>query len=91
MNDDTENARNELIKKIRVMPLEELVAYESAAISTNRFITFVGVICLFFMLVFPSLLTILPGVILVYIMANISTGVDIAIKEIRNRLEKIDK
>lgn len=91
MNDDTENARNELIKKIRVMPLEELVAYESAAISTNRFITFVGVICLFFMLVFPSLLTILPGVILVYVMANISAGVDITIKEIRNRLEKIDK
>lgn len=91
MNDDTENARNELIKKIRVMPLEELVAYESAAISTNRFITFIGVTCLFFMLVFPSLLIILPGVILVYIMANISTGVDIAIKEIRNRLEKIDK
>lgn len=91
MNDDTENARNELIKKIRVMPLEELVAYESAAISANRFITFVGVICLFFMLVFPSLLTILPGVILVYVMANISAGVDITIKEIRNRLEKIDK
>lgn len=90
MNNDAENARNELIKKIRVMQLEELVAYESAAISTNRFITLIGVFCLFFMLAFPSLLTILPGVVLVYVIANISV-VDITIKEIKNQLEKIDK
>jgi uncharacterized membrane protein (DUF485 family) len=91
MNDDVKAAREELVKRIKSMPAAELIAYESAAVSTNRFITILAVFCLFFMIAFPSLLTIVPGVILVYVMANISSGVDITIKEVRNQLEKFDK
>lgn len=91
MNNDADNAREEIAKRIKTMPEAELVAYEGAAVSTNRFITLLGVSCLFFMLAFPSPLTIIPGVILIYFMGNISVGVDVTIKEIRNRLAKFDK
>lgn len=91
MSNDVDSAKEELIKRIKTMPEEELLAYESAAISTNRFITLLGVFCLFFMLAFPSMLTILPGVVLVYVMANISAGVDITIREVRIRLATFDK
>lgn len=91
MSNDVNNAREELIRRIKVMPEAELVAYESAATSTNRFIMLFGVACLFFVLAFPSPFTIIPGVVLVYVMANISSGVDITIREIRNRLATFDK
>ena len=91
MSNEKENAMEELIKRIRLMPEDELIAYQTAAISTNRFIMLFGVSCLFFMLAFPSLLTLIPGVILVYFMANTSAGIDITIREIRNRLKTFDK
>lgn len=91
MSNEVENAREELIRRIKSMPEDELIAYQSAAISTNRFIMLAGVSCLFFMLAFPSFLTLIPGAILVYLMANISAGVDITIREIKTQLEKFDK
>jgi hypothetical protein len=70
MTDNT----TELIAKISKMDLEEVGAYHKVVKMVSLFFTVCGVSLLTIMLFFMSWFTVLPGMILVYILANMSAG-----------------
>jgi hypothetical protein len=90
MSDDND-ARKDLMERLKGMKEDELLAYQAAASSTNRFINIAGVACMFCMVSYPTLLVIIPCAILTYVLANVGAGVDITIGEIKKLLEKFDK
>ena len=80
---------DELYIKLNTMSKEELESYETAALSTKKFIDVSAVSILFIMLVFTNLFTILFGTITVYVMSLMSVNVTNTLNYIRSRLSKM--
>ncbi len=71
----TSEVKKELYKKLKTMPAEELWKYRKAAKTTNMFLNITGVTLLFCMIVFDGFVLLAVGSILVYIAAQLSSGV----------------
>ena len=65
----------ELIKKIESMSLEELWTYHKSAKITSRFMDIIGIAILFGMILFYSVITLIPGALIVYVMAQVAASV----------------
>ena len=81
----------ELAKKIKTLNYDELIAYDNAAASANRLISFLGIGSIWLVLNFANFLTILLGVLVVYSLSSLSVGMDNTRKYIRERLETFKK
>jgi hypothetical protein len=79
----------ELIDKIGKMDLEEVDAYHRVVKMVSLFFTVCGVSLLTVMLVFTAWFTVLPGMILVYMLANMSAGSSEVLRATTARIKKL--
>ncbi len=80
---------SELYAKLNTLSKEELASYETAAISTKKFIDISAVSTLLVILIFTNLFTIVFGGIVVYLMGHMSVNVSNTLAYIRSRLSKM--
>jgi hypothetical protein len=79
----------ELYSKLNTLNRDELESYETAAISTKKFIDVSAVSTLLVILMFTNLFTIVSGGLLVYLMGHMSVNVTNTLAYIRARLSKM--
>ncbi len=73
MSDD--NSTDRLDAKLKAMDLPELQQYYATAKFTDRLINVVGVALTLLMLSFTGIITLVPGIFLLYILSNISISI----------------
>jgi hypothetical protein len=76
----------ELIKKIESMSLEELCEFYRSAKTASRLVDVIGVSILFGMILFYSIVTLIPGALIVYVMAQLAAGMGRTSKLIEDRI-----
>jgi len=76
----------ELIKKIESMSLEELWSYHKSAKTASRLMDMFGVSILFIMILFYSVITLIPGALIVYVMAQVAASVGRTTELIEDRI-----
>lgn len=86
-----QDSLEELHKKIRGMNSQELSEYLYTANSATRLVSVVGIACLLAIIYHPSILTIAPGAILIWILASVGAVLDTVIKLIETEMKKFDK
>ena len=82
--------KTELFDKIKKMSLDECWVYHSSAKSTNSVINILGIGIFLVIIFMPSLLTIIPGAILLYILGNLSSGISLTLKHLEERILTLD-
>jgi hypothetical protein len=70
------NKKEEMFQKFREMNKTELVKYQSAAGVASRFIDCVGISVILGMLFFANMLTIVGGLIFLYVFSHIGANID---------------
>ena len=76
----------EIVKKIESMSLEQLYVYHKSAKTINRFLDVIGVAILFGIISFYSVITLIPGGLIVYVMAQIAASMGRTNKLIEDRI-----
>lgn len=88
------NKQDTLLEQLKVLSVEELAKYESAAISACKIINVVGVICCLIMFFYPITLVIIFGILAVGVLANSHVNINNTLGEIRlliSKLKRADK
>ena len=80
------NKKEDLIAAIKNMNRAQLTQYHSAAILADKCIDAVGVVLIFTLLWFSNILIAIPGVIFLYLIAQIGAGLGETIDYIEERL-----
>jgi hypothetical protein len=86
--------RTEFLEKLKALPMDELVKYESAAVTAGRITDVIGISCFLLMFFFPVELTFLFCVPIVFVVANMGAGFNKSLIEIRQILanpKRVDK
>ncbi len=83
--------KKEFLDKIRKMPVEELMKYESAAKFTNKMVGTLAVSIILLTMFFPSIFLIVASAITVYVLGNMSAGISDFIVVVQKQLEAKDK
>lgn len=81
----------ELMEKINAMDLDELLGFERVTKNTGRFIGVLAVGLCFLALVFMNLLSLISAGIVLYILGQLSVGVDQARLVMQERIIKLGK
>ena len=90
MNEEPSHKR-ELYEKLRTLSLEELKGYEKAAKSSQTFVGMIAVSSIFGSLVLSSTIVMIVAGIFVYMLANISVGMNKTLAVIREQIAKLEK
>lgn len=90
MNNESEHKR-ELYEKFKTLSLEELKGYEKAALSSQKFVGMIAVSSIFGSLVLSSTMIMVVVGIFVYVLANISIGMNRTLAVIREQIAKLEK
>jgi hypothetical protein len=83
--------KHELYEKIKTLSLEELKGYEKAAVSSRRFIGLIAVSSIFGALVASSTLIMIITAMFVYVLGNVSVGMNHTLAVIREQIAKTEK
>ena len=83
--------KHELYEKLKTLSLEELKGYEKAAISSRRFVGLIAVSSIFGALVASSTMIIVVTGIFVYVLSNLSVGMNNTLAVIREQIIKLEK
>lgn len=83
--------RDELLKKLKHMPVEELSRYESTSRFVERSSAVLGVSLILLAMFYPTVSMILVGSLLTILLANIATGAAELRKEVQGYLAIKDK
>jgi len=78
--------KKDLMEALRNMNHDELIQYHSAATLANRCMDAVGISTFFLLFWFANYVLAIPGVILLFIFANISAGLGETIEYIEKRM-----
>lgn len=81
----------ELYEKLKTLSLEELRGYEKAAKSSQKFVGLIAVSSIFGSLVLSSTVVMIVAGIFVYMLANISIGMNRTLAVIREQIAKLEK
>jgi hypothetical protein len=85
------NHKHELYEKIKTLSLEELHGYERAAISSRRFIDVIAVSSILGALLFSSTTIMIIVGMFVYVLGNVSVGMNRTLAVIREQILKSEK
>jgi len=83
--------KHELYEKLKTLSLEELKGYEKAAISSRRFVGLIAVSSIFGALVASSTIIMVVTGIFVYVLSNLSVGMNNTLVVIREQIIKLEK
>jgi len=83
--------KHELYEKLKTLSLEELKGYEKAAISSRRFVGLIAVSSIFGALVASSTMIMVVTGIFVYVLSNLSVGMNNTLAVIREQIIKLEK
>jgi hypothetical protein len=81
--------KSELMMKIKKMPLEEILKYESAAVTAGRILNTIGISCFLLMFFFPEVLVILVCAPIIMLVAHAGTGIGNTLSHIRHHLQNM--
>lgn len=81
--------KKDMFDKIKTMDLEELCKYHGAAKFASRLMDVFGVSIFLFIMMFTSIITILPGAILLYVLGNVASGIGETIQVIEERIVRL--
>ena len=88
---DEPKHKHELYEKIKTLSLEELKGYERAAISSRRFVDLIAVSSIFGALVLSSTTVMIIVGMFVYVLSNVSVGMNRTLAVIREQITKTEK
>jgi len=80
------NKKEDLIKALSTMNRDELQQYHSSAMMAGRCVDVIGITIIFLLIWLASIPIAIPGLIFVYIIAQIGAGLDQTIEYIEKRL-----
>jgi hypothetical protein len=80
---------DEMEEKFKKMGLDELVMYKNTARLINYIAAAIGIGSILFMLFFTSMLVVIPCTAFLFIAAITSAGVDVSLKTINQRIDKL--
>ena len=86
--------KKNLLEKLKALPIEDVLKYESAAVTAGRIINVIGIILCFLMLAFPGPLVFLICIPIVLLIGNMGAGIGHSLGEIRRHLldpKRVDK
>jgi len=83
--------KHELYEKLKTLSLEELKGYEKAAISYRRFVGLIAVSSIFGALVASSTVIMVVTGLFVYVLSNVSVGMNRTLAVIREQIIKLEK
>jgi len=83
--------KHELYEKLKTLSLEELKGYEKAAISSRRFVGLIAVSSIFGALVASSTVIMVVTGLFVYVLSNVSVGMNRTLAVIREQIIKLEK
>jgi len=79
--------KKNLLEKLKALPIEDVLKYESAAVTAGRIINVIGITLCVLMLAFPETLVMLICVPIVLVIANMGAGIGNSLVEIRRHLQ----
>jgi hypothetical protein len=80
--------KESLESRIKDMPLEELISFEIVTKNVNRLVNVFGVSMIFLMIIYTNIITLLFGIVIVYVSSHISVGITNSLVTIRQQIEK---
>jgi hypothetical protein len=80
------NKKKELFEAIKVMNRDELTQYHSSAMMAGRCVDVIGITIIFLLLWLANPFLAIPGVVFIYIIAQIGSGLDQTIEYIEKRM-----
>lgn len=81
----------ELFAKLNTLSRDELLSYQTAANSTQRFLNIAGVSSLLTILMFTNIITVALGVFVVYLLGHMSANVENTKEHIEKLLSRMPK
>ena len=80
-------ARKTLIEKLKTLPIDEVLKYESAAVIATRVLNTLGVLFCLLMFIVPDAIIIILCVPVLLLLANMGAGIGNSLIEIRRHLQ----
>ncbi len=80
------NKKKDLFEALKNMNRDELKQYHSSAMMAGRCVDVIGITIIFLLLWLSNILLAIPGLIFIYIIAQIGSGLDQTIEYIEKRM-----
>ena len=83
--------KSTFLEKLKAMPIDEVIKYESAAVQAGRIIDVIGISCALLMMFFPTILVLMICIPALALIAKMGAVIGQSLVDIREHINKSNR